>query len=635
MQILKTSWKFVFSLLSGFLLALCFPGYGIGGFVWIWAIPLMVALWCGDVVKAKRKSFLLGWVSGFLFWMMTVNWLLAMGDLDDVPVVGAWFAWIGLSFYLAIYIGVWSMFLATVGNPWKQVIDDDEADQKVSRIDQRIAEKLASQKQGGKKKFKVMSGFGESMRVMRFAVMHASLWVVLEWMRGWLFTGFTWNGLGIAFHDTPTIAQSADLVGVVGLSFLPILICSMMVQLGKRLIDEARDGGKFKAHWEIVFTIGLVILSFLYGMMKLGEYSQLEKHEVKVLLLQSNISQNQKHGDEEQQLLNYAWFAAEKERAFNQLNQEAINKSVATGEPQVVEKPDLVVLPESALTYGLCYVEEPQNWFFWQAEDIVKDSLLADGDHSLVFGSNFYEAEISDVGMGSQLGIILGKDYNAIALAGARQKVILENGDINYTVSDMNIYGKVHLVPFGEYFPDIPFREFVYTALYGSNPSMSFTKGESFDSLPLEVEEQKIGVIPAVCFEDSVGRVTRKFVKNEAQMIVNVTNDGWFGQSKAAVQHMANARFRTIELRRPMVRCANTGVSCVIDITGSLIDDVTGEQQILVDENESIFTAGHLLAYARVPVEPQWTLYALLGDWFVILCAFIFVGLSVLGRFKF
>jgi len=558
-----------------------------------------------------------------------------MGDLDNVPAAGAWFAWIGLSFYLALYIGVWGMFLATVGNPWKTLErKSKKAEKIISNVDKRIAEKLAEEQQGKKRKFDLFGSFSESMRVMRFALIHASLWVVLEWLRGWLFTGFTWNGLGIAFHETPTIAQSADLVGVTGLSFLPILVCSMLVQLGKRLIDEVRDGGKFKAHWEILFAVGLVVVSFLYGIKRLADCSQLEKQEVKVLLLQSNFSQNQKHGDEEQQIMNYAWFEAEKQRAFSELQREAIDRSVETGQPEPVLKPDVIILPESALTHGLWYVDDVENWFFLHAEQIVKQSLLADGDHSLIFGSNFYEAEISDVGMGPQLGIAMGKDYNAIALAGPRQEVMLESGELSYDVSKMDIYGKVHLVPFGEYFPDIPFRETVYSTLYGSNPSMNFTKGTSFDSLPLEVGQQTVGVIPAVCFEDSVGRVTRKFVRDEPQMIVNVTNDGWFGQSKAAIQHMANARFRTIELRRPMVRCANTGVSCVIDVTGGLVDDVTGDRQVLTDDSGSIFTAGHLFATARVPVKAEWTLYALAGDWFVAFCGLLLICLIALGRFK-
>ncbi len=650
---LKKNWVICAALLSGLLLALCFPGYDVGGFVWVWAVPLIVALWAGlsgeSVKRFKRKAFFLGWCSGLVFWLMTVNWFLAMGDLDNVPQAGAWFAWIGLSAYLAVYFGVWAVFLATVGNPWQRAWagactrsrssagDEESVREKKSRIDELVEKKLAG---GKRKKFDLMGGFGTSVRVMRFAVMHASLWVVLEWLRGWLFTGFTWNGLGVAFHENATMAQAADLVGVVGLSFLPILVCSMLVQLGKRLVDEAKAGGKFKAHWEIAFTVGLVAMSFVYGIVKMRECKNSEKLVVRVLLLQPNISQNEKWGDEIQQVKNYEWFAREVKEVFENLNNEAIEKAATTGGSQAAELPDVVILPESALTHGLIYEESVENAFITpMADQVLRYDLLARGNHSVIFGSNFYEGETIDAGMGPQIGVKFGgRDYNAIAIAGPREVVEMDDEDGAdeqvYKVSSLDIYGKVHLVPFGEYFPDIPFRESIYGALYGSNPGMNFTKGTSFDPLPLKVGEGSVGVIPAVCFEDSVGRVTRKFVRAEPQMIVNVTNDGWFGESKAARQHLANARFRAIELRRPMVRSANTGVSCIIDTAGGLRDDVTKKMQVLTDEDGSIFTDGNLFGHVRVPVKPRWTLYALAGDWFVILCAFLAAGMIVIGKFK-
>ncbi len=623
----------VLALVSGFLLVLCFPGYDVGGFVWVWAMPLMVGLWRkGGSKKVKRRGFFLGWSCGLLFWLMTVNWLLAMGDLDTVPAFGAWFAWIGLSVYLALYFGVWGVFLATVGNPWRERAGGGEVEKR-SRIDALVEKKLA----GTKRRFDLMGGMGSSLRVMRFAVMHASLWVVLEWLRGWLFTGFTWNGLGVAFHDEATMAQAADLVGVVGLSFLPMLVCSMLVQLGKRLVDEAREGGKFKAHWEIVFTVGLVVMSFIYGISKLRECKNAESVVVRVLLLQANISQNDKWGDDVQQVKNYEWFAREVGEAFDGLQRQAIERSAESGDAHSAEEPDVVILPESALTHGLIYEGDVKNAYLMpMAEQILKYDLLARGKHSVIFGSNFYEGKTVEGEMGVQLAMKYGgRDYNALAIAGPRvESGEAESGEVLYEVEGLDIYGKVHLVPFGEYFPDIPFRASIYSALYGSNPGASFSKGTSYEPLPLMVNGERVGVIPAVCFEDSVGRVTRKFVRDEPQMIVNVTNDGWFGESKAARQHMANAKFRAIELRRPMVRSANTGVSCIIDTAGGVVDDVTGESQVLVDDAGSIFTDGSLFGYVRVPVAARWTLYALAGDWFVVLCVFLAFGMMVIGRVK-
>jgi apolipoprotein N-acyltransferase len=99
---------------------------------------------------------------------------------------------------------------------------------------------------------------------------------------------------------------------------------------------------------------------------------------------------------------------------------------------------------------------------------------------------------------------------------------------------------------------------------------------------------------------------------------VNVTNDGWFQESEGSVQHFRNALFRSIELRRPTVRCANRGVTGVVTVAGSLVDPYTKEMRHLVDENGSYFHRGYLLASVYVPSEGGFTLYARFGDWFAV-----------------
>jgi apolipoprotein N-acyltransferase len=118
----------------------------------------------------------------------------------------------------------------------------------------------------------------------------------------------------------------------------------------------------------------------------------------------------------------------------------------------------------------------------------------------------------------------------------------------------------------------------------------------------------------------------RRFVRREPQLILNVTNDGWFKDSAAAAQHFANARFRAIELRRPMVRCANTGVSAAVNMLGTTAHPETGEPQELRDDQGSHLTRGWLLAEVVIPEEPVMTLYAWIGDWGVIA-----LGLSGFG----
>jgi apolipoprotein N-acyltransferase len=109
---------------------------------------------------------------------------------------------------------------------------------------------------------------------------------------------------------------------------------------------------------------------------------------------------------------------------------------------------------------------------------------------------------------------------------------------------------------------------------------------------------------------------------------VNLTNDGWFKTSQAAAQHFANSRFRAIEFRRPMLRCANTGVSAAIDTTGSTVHPKTRKNQAILDETGKCFVRDNLLTELSIPLNPTTTLYSVIGDWGIILLSLIAIGIS-------
>ena len=158
----------------------------------------------------------------------------------------------------------------------------------------------------------------------------------------------------------------------------------------------------------------------------------------------------------------------------------------------------------------------------------------------------------------------------------------------------------------------MPFLREIYEQQSGMQFGGSFTAGDSLEPLPILVSDTIVGAIPTVCFEDSVARLTRKFVRPGPQVILNVTNDGWFKQSPAAAQHFANAKFRSIELRRPMLRCANTGISAAVDSAGS------SDGHTLLDDKGSHFTRGSMLAEIRVPQQPSFSLFVVIGDWGIL-----------------
>ncbi|MEM7015131.1 MAG: nitrilase-related carbon-nitrogen hydrolase, partial [Verrucomicrobiota bacterium] len=140
-----------------------------------------------------------------------------------------------------------------------------------------------------------------------------------------------------------------------------------------------------------------------------------------------------------------------------------------------------------------------------------------------------------------------------------------------------------------------------------------FDRGKGYDLLPLKNPD--VGIIPTICFEDTLGRLTRRFVKRNPgspQLIMNITNDGWFKESPGAIHHLANAKVRAVELRRPMARCANTGVTCVIDIFGN-VDAVPP------------FGEGFLTTTLKLDPNPPMTIYARFGDWFAKSCMLLTV----------
>jgi apolipoprotein N-acyltransferase len=182
----------------------------------------------------------------------------------------------------------------------------------------------------------------------------------------------------------------------------------------------------------------------------------------------------------------------------------------------------------------------------------------------------------------------------------------------------VQVYRKIHLVPFGEY---VPGRHTVplLAQIVGDQVPGDFKEGKEYTVFTLTNNE--IHVAPLICFEDTIGELTRQFVlPNEtspgANLLVDVTNDGWFQRSAGSHQHLANAIFRCVETHRPMIRAANTGVTCFINQFGRIT-------QMLRDETGSTFTEGVLAGEIKVPTEQELTFYARHGELFAKACTAI------------
>jgi apolipoprotein N-acyltransferase len=314
-----------------------------------------------------------------------------------------------------------------------------------------------------------------------------------------------------------------------------------------------------RPHFDLTLTMAAIV-----GVMGFGVHSlRVERPEktINVALVQPNIPREQKFGAE---------FAQSIFDRFTRLSSPALGASV---------RPDLLVWPESSMP-----------------GPVLQDEL------SHRFVTNFSASARTDLLLGT-IDLTETEAYNAALL-------VSESGE------RVQIYRKVHLVPFGEYVPGrhtIP----LLARVVGDQVPDDFAFGK--EHTVFHLTNEKAVVAPLICFEDTIGDLARQFVLRGANLLVNVTNDGWFLRSAGSQQHVANAVFRCVETRLPMVRAANTGVTCFVNEFGRVT-------QILLDDHGSQFTEGVLTGQVSIPTTPELTFYVRHGELFAQSC----VGLAFL-----
>ena len=375
----------------------------------------------------------------------------------------------------------------------------------------------------------------------------AGVWVVMEWVRTWLWGGFGWNPMGVALHQDLAMIQIVDITGVPGLSFLVVFVNLMVVIVARRIISEFGPVFLTRIRWEFSATMALVALVFAYGVHELLRKDPTKSVSLRVAAIQPNIPQSEKHEPGmEADIVEHL---------------DRLSGLAALAQPH----PQLFIWPEAAT---------PRDIDDEATRNFVIDEARRCGS-SLLIGT---------------LEFSLEGDYNIAALLSNEGRTL-------------QTYRKMHLVPFGEYLPLRP----VSTAIVGQLVPSDFTPGREYKVLKLSDPPLRLATL--ICFEDSLGDLTRRFVGRGADLLVNITNDGWFAKSPAASQHLANALFRAVENRRPLIRCGNTGVTCGVDIHGH------------VDHWINPFEEGFSVRDVSVPVNSTLTFYTRHGDWFTALSA--------------
>lgn len=308
---------------------------------------------------------------------------------------------------------------------------------------------------------------------------------------------FPWD-YGHTLSGFTCFTQVADLGGV-------FLITAAMFVLMEGLVRFSLKEISFKQTWPF---LSLLILICSYGLIRSSQFSNLEKNEIKVSLIQADIDILKK---------NNVQFLAANTKKYWKLSQQVYQDY----------RPDLIIWPESAITDFI-----PVNI------QEVKDSPLLP-----------YSPESSFL-----VGALSRNNFQQFNSAfGIRPDATVTSP-----------YHKQILMPFGEY---MPFAN-IYPELKKLNPNVAeFTAGKE----PKVLELGKIKAAPLICYEDLLPAITREAVKKDANILVNLTNDAWFGKTLAASQHNQIASFRAIESRRYLLRSTNSGLTSIISPLGETI----------------------------------------------------------------
>jgi apolipoprotein N-acyltransferase len=374
------------------------------------------------------------------------------------------------------------------------------------------------------------------------------LWVALEFLRSFLLSGFPWASLGYSQQSLLPVIQSADLFGVYGLGFLIVLVNAALALSFRALRRREFAAIPLKA---LAAALILFAANLGYGYLRLSPGIDARDKTLRTVLVQGNIDQAVK------------WDPAYQRTTVDTY----LDLSLRAARREPV---DLIVWPESATPF---YFQDGGP-----LSERVEDLPRRTGAH-LLFGSPAYE--------------LANRRYSylnsAFLLSG--EGVVLGRSD------------KIHLVPFGEYVPLGPFLPFIDKLVTGIG---DFTPGTVS---PLSLNGAEIGVL--VCYEAIFPELAREWVRKGSDLLVNITNDAWFGRSSAPSQHLGMTRFRAIENRIWIARAANTGISAFIAPSGR----VTEQSPIF----ETLFLKG------EVGLGAQPTLYTRMGD--VIPTFFLVLGI--------
>jgi apolipoprotein N-acyltransferase len=397
----------------------------------------------------------------------------------------------------------------------------------------------------------------------------AAIWTLMEWGRLFVLCGFSWNPVGLTLTAFPISLQAVSLFGVFGLSFL-VFLTNL-------------------SFWKQKKTVGifLAVLPYVFGLCQMWYHAPKvdQSSKMSVGLVQTGLLPSEKiivRGRENEFVSPYEQW------------RRIIEMVKRCDQPL-----DLIVLPEftvPAASYSASVVQH-----------ILQD----------VLGKNDFAIERA-VKVSNEFWVqAMGQIFHADVIAGLETE---QNGQ-HFTSAvfaskeavKSELYHKQVLVPLAEY---VPF-EWVKQLTAGYGITQFFTQGKES-----KVFSSKVPLSASICYEETFAHLMREGRQKGASLFVNLTNDGWYTNSKLPKQHFDHARLRAVENGVPLVRACNTGITAAVDSLGRVIGQIVEE------------TRADVLV-AQVPLYQYFTLYSLWGDWGVVLISLILVFVCFyINRFR-
>jgi len=504
--------------------------------------------------KRGGDAFRVGYVAGLAHFLSSLYWLLLI-PVTGFPILG----WFLLGVYLGLYPAVWVWLV----NWW----GERPSGRSRTKTDPREPEQT--------------SWSGRAL----WSLTGAAIWVALEMIRVRFLGGFPWNPLGASQYQLIPLIQIASVAGVYGVSFLVVWVSLSLFSAGRMIFR--RPASRFAWQAETLLPVAVVAGLFAFGFARMNGQNP-PGATLRITLVQPSIPQA------------LIWDPNANTNRFRQL--------LELSESALTNKTDLLIWPESAVPVfdeaGYIaitnFVRTHHLWLIFNAEDYVWRSGAGTNSDYDVFNAAF----------------LFNPDGRCAA-----------------------IYHKQKLVIFGEYIPLVRWLPFVkwFTPITGS-----FACGDRVVPFEMDINPERrpparhesnadipgagsetgvpnnlhIKTATLICYEDIFPELAREYVQDDTDFLVNLTNDGWFGEGAAQWQQAAAAIFRAVENGVPLVRSTNNGLTCRVDANGRL-------REIFRDKTGSVYGAGSLTVEIplRQPGEKRApTFYNQHGDWFGWLC---------------